>query len=411
MRRVLALAAAAALAVAACGADTPESPEPTSTTAPDATEEPTGTASPGEPAESPEATAEETGEAPAPPEQSGPPVTEFEATEHATFNEPWALEFLPGTDYLAVTERSGGIKLRNQSTGDIVDVSGVPDVHHAGQAGVHDLVAAPSFESDGVVYLSWVERADAGPRGVVARATLDVESGALENLTPIWHQDPANGNGHFSLRMAIRDDHIFLTSGDRQEMQPAQDHGTNLGKILRLSLDGTPAPDNPFGDEGVEASFWSIGHRNPLGIAFDAEGNLWSSEMGPQGGDELNLILPGENYGWPEASMGIHYDDTDIPDHAEGDGFQAPKVYWVPSISPGNLMIYQGELFTGWWNHAVIGGLSGQNLTLVKLDGENAEEVDSWNMRARIRAVEEAPDGSIWVAEDRTGRLLELRPA
>ncbi|NLE97935.1 MAG: PQQ-dependent sugar dehydrogenase [Propionibacterium sp.] len=395
MRRRIALTAAAALALAACGTDTPEAPESTPAETPTAAATDDETA---EPAETETAAApEEPAEAPSPP-PAGPPVTDFDATEHATFDEPWALEFLPGTDYLAVTERGGAIKLRNQATGDIVDVDGVPDVHHAGQAGVHDLIVAPSFEDDGAVYLSWVQHTGQGPHGVVARGTLDVDAGALTNLATIWEQDVTQGNGHFSLRMVIQGDHLYLTSGDRQDMDPAQDHGSNLGKILRLALDGTPAEGNPFGDEGVESSFWSIGHRNPLGIALDVDGNLWSSEMGPQGGDELNYIVAGENYGWPEASMGIHYNDRPITDHTDGDGFRAPAAYWVPSISPGNLMIYRGELFTGWYNNAIIGGLSGQNLTRLTLDGESAEVADEWNMGARIRAVEEAPDGAIWVA-------------
>lgn len=344
--------------------------------------------------------------------RTGEAVAEFEVIEHERFSEGWALEFLPGTGHLLINERGGTMKLRNQSTGEITEVQGAPEVYHAGQAGLHDVIAAPSFETDGKVFVSWVTNSDDGPRGVVATGTLDVASATLSDLSEIWRQDATSGDGHFSLRMVIHDDHLFLTSGDRQKFQPAQDHGTNLGKVLRLSLDGTPAPENPFGNEGVESSFWTIGHRNPLGIAVDVDGNLWSSEMGPKGGDELNLITPGENYGWPEASMGVHYDGKDIPDHADGDGFKAPAAYWVPAISPGNLEIYAGDLFTGWRNSALLGGLSGKTLVRVALDGETAEVVAEWDMGERIREVEEAPDGSIWLLEDGDGgRLLELRPA
>lgn len=303
------------------------------------------------------------------------------------------------------------MQIRGQNSGEIEEVSGMPDVVAAGQGGLHDVIAGPTFEQDQTIYLSWVREADGGSQGVVGRAQLNLNQASIENLDVIWEQDPAPGDGHFSLRMIVVDDHLFVTSGDRQELDPAQDMSTNLGTIVRLTLDGEPAPDNPFADEGgVAAEFWTTGHRNPLGIALDSQGNLWSSEMGPQGGDELNLIVEGANYGWPEASMGVHYGGGDIPDHTEGDGFEAPKAYWVPAISPGNLLIYQGDLFTGWRDSAVIGGLSGQNLVRVELDGESAEPVDDWDMGDRIRAVAEAPDGAIWLATD-AGGLIELRPA
>jgi aldose sugar dehydrogenase len=406
------MAAVASLALAACAGGEPEpaplgptddGSSPATTSAAPSSEPTTTSPSPApEPSPSPTRPAEPTVE----------PVTEFETTEHGKFDEPWALEFLPGTDYLLINERVGAMKLRNQSTGDITEVSGVPEVYHEGQAGLHDVVPAPSFESDGKIYLSWVTRSNQGPHGVVGLGTLDVESATLSDLNVIWQQAPTSGDGHFSLRMAIKDDLLYLTSGDRQKMDPAQDHGTNLGKVLRLALDGTPAPDNPFGDEGAEASFWSIGHRNPLGLDFDSQGNLWSSEMGPEGGDELNFIVAGENYGWPQASMGSHYNGKEIPDHVEGDGFQAPKAFWAPSISPGNLEVYTGDLFTGWADSALVGGLSGQTLVRVELDGASAEVADQWDMGNRIREVEEAPDGSIWILEDKAGgRLLELRPA
>lgn len=398
------------LSLAACGGGDQAPADAVTTPAPAASASPSASsAAPSTQTPSPSATEGTDSPEPTPDVE---PVREFRTTEHGKFTEPWAMEFLPGTDLLLVNERGGSMKLRNQSTGEVTEVSGVPEVYHEGQAGLHDVKPAPSFESDGRVYVSWVTRGDDGPHGMLALGTLDVDNASLDDLEVIWQQDPADGDGHFSLRIAIADDHLFLTSGDRQEMDPAQDNGTNLGKILRLSLDGTPAPDNPFGDEGVESSFWSIGHRNPLGLDFDVDGNLWSSEMGPEGGDELNRIVPGGNYGWPEASNGSHYNGRDIPDHRDGDGFEAPKAFWTPSISPGNLEIYEGDLFAGWRNSALLGGLSGETLVRVALDGENAEVVDEWDMGERIRAVEEAPDGSIWLLEDSAGgRLLELRPA
>lgn len=375
MRRALSSAAAAALLLGACAED------------------------PGTPTPAPaETSAAEQG-----------PATQFETVEHEQFDAPWALEFLPGTESLLITERTGALKLRSQDSGEVEDVSGTPEVVDAGQGGMHDVIAGPTFEEDRTVFLSWVRAADGGTQGVVGRAQLDVDQARLENLDVIWEQDPAFGNGHFALRMIVLDDLLYITSGDRQAMEPAQDESTNLGTIVRLTAEGEPAPGNPFaGEGGTAAQLWSTGHRNPLGIAADSHSNLWSSEMGPEGGDELNLILEGANYGWPEVSMGAHYDGTDIADHTEGDGFQAPRVHWVPAISPANLMIYRGELFTGWQDSAFLGGLSGQTLVRVEL-GESARTVDQWDMGERVRAVQESPDGAIWVATD-GGTLMELRP-
>ena len=333
--------------------------------------------------------------------------------EHESFNEPWALAFLPGTDTMAVTERGGAVKLRDPD-GTVRDVSGVPDVVAAGQGGLGDLIPGPTFADDGTVYLSWVERGDGGTGAVVGRGRLDVAAAELADVGVIWEQTPkVDGNGHFSHRLLIHDEHLFVSSGDRQKFDPAQAMDGNLGKIVRLTLDGDPAPDNPWaGEGGVAAQFWSIGHRNPLGLAADGDGRLWGSEMGPQGGDELNLVQPGLNYGWPEASNGSHYGGREIPDHADGDGFEPPKAFWTPSISPGSLMIYDGELFPAWKGDAFVGALSGEALVRIDLDGETASQAENWPMGARIRGVAEAPDGAIWLLEDGSGgRLLELTPA
>ena len=342
-----------------------------------------------------------------------PDTHEFVVVEHESFDEPWALAFLPGTDTMAVTERGGALKLRGPD-GTVRDVSGVPDVVAAGQGGLGDLIPGPTFADDGTVYLSWVERGDGGTGAVVGRGRLDVAAAELADVGVIWEQTPkVDGNGHFSHRLLIHDEHLFVSSGDRQKFDPAQAMDGNLGKIVRLTLDGDPAPDNPWaGEGGVAAQFWSIGHRNPLGLAADGDGRLWGSEMGPQGGDELNLVQPGLNYGWPEASNGSHYGGREIPDHADGDGFEPPKAFWTPSISPGSLMIYDGELFPAWKGDAFVGALSGEALVRIDLDGETASQAENWPMGARIRGVAEAPDGAIWLLEDGSGgRLLELTPA
>ncbi|WP_238385143.1 PQQ-dependent sugar dehydrogenase [Nesterenkonia muleiensis] len=390
------MAATASLLLAGCASDQPGSPG--------------GTAEPAEGA-SPAETAEEApDETSAADSEDSEPVTDFETIEHEQFDSPWALEFLPGTDALLITERTGALMMRDQESGDIQEISGIPEVVSEGQGGMHDVIAAPSFEQDQTVYLSWVRSADEGSQGVAGRAQLDLEQASLEDVEVIWEQDPASDDGHFALRLLAHQEHLYITSGDRQELDPAQDMDTNLGTIVRLTLEGEPAQDNPFAeDDAAAAEFWTTGHRNPLGIAADSQGRIWSSEMGPEGGDELNLITAGANYGWPEASMGMHYDGGDIPDHTDDDEFEAPKAYWVPAISPGSLMIYQGDLFTGWQDSAVLGGLSGENLVRVELDGEDAEPAGEWDMGDRIRAVEEAPDGAIWIATD-SGDLLELRP-
>ncbi|TRY20227.1 PQQ-dependent sugar dehydrogenase [Tessaracoccus rhinocerotis] len=406
MRR---LAVLALLGLVACSGPT-EAPTQTPGTPPGASA--TASTSTAEPTAAPAST--DTSE----PTQSAetdpvPETHEFTVTEHESFTQPWALAFLPDSEVMVVTERVGTMKLR-YADGTVREVSGVPDVVVGGQGGLGDVVPAPSFSEDGKIYLSWVEGRTGDAGAVVGTATLDVEAAALTDLTKIWEQTPkADSRGHFSHRLAIHDGHLWVTSGDRQEMDPAQEFDNNLGKILRLTLDGQPAPDNPFAgeDSPVAHQFYSMGHRNPLGIDFDAEGRLWSSEMGPEGGDELNLIEAGGNYGWPEASNGNHYSGGEIRDHAEGDGFIAPKVFWNPSISPGSLLIYHGDLFPAWQGDAFLGALSGEALQRVDLEGENATEAENWPMGARIRAVEEGPDGAIWLLQDGDGgHLLELRP-
>ena len=243
------------------------------------------------------------------------------------------------------------------------------------------------------------------------------DDSGLEAVTPILDATPAQSSGrnHYGCRIAFGPDGLmYLTSGDRQKFDPAQNLGGNLGKVLRLTKEGEPAPGNPWASRGgVAAQLWTIGHRNPLGIAFAPDGRLWQTEMGPKGGDELNLIVRGRNYGWPRASNGSHYDTRDIPDHKAGDGFEPPKVFWTPSISPGGLLIYSGDLFPGWKGDAIVPALSGEALIRVDIDGENARKIDQWPMDARIRAADQGPDGAIFllVDENSGGKLLRLTPA
>ena len=348
----------------------------------------------------------------------------FTTTVAADFDSPWAMAFLPGSTWAAVTEKKGAIKLWNsRGNAPLIDVRGVPAVSFGGQGGLGDILFEPGGGKGGryPFYLSWVE-AEGETRGaVVGRGVLQLRGNqaSISGMNVIWRQAPkVTGGGHFSHRLAISPDgqYLYVTSGDRQKMTPAQADDGLLGKVLRLTRDGKPAPGNPMAAKGGLASqFWTIGHRNLLGIDFAPNGSLWVSEMGPKGGDELNLIVAGRNYGWPNASGGSHYDDAEIPDHRAGDGYEAPKVNWTPSISPGGLMIYSGRKFARWTGDALVPALSGQAIIHVDLDGDRVVGQASYPMNARIRAIEEGPDGTIYALEDERngsqGRLLRLEPA
>ena len=345
----------------------------------------------------------------------------FAVAEVASFSTPWAMDFLPGsgvalTKMALLTEREGKLWLVDTQTGAKQEVAGVPKVKVAGQGGLGDVVVHPGFAGNQRIYLSFVEAGDGGTSGAAlgyGRLVLGQGQPRIEGFRVIWRQQPkVDGDGHFSHRIAFGPDGLlYLTSGERQKFDPAQDMGGNLGKVLRLTDEGPPAPGNPWASRGgIATQFWSIGHRNLLGIAFAPDGRLWETEMGPKGGDEVNLILPGRNYGWPKASNGSHYSGQDIPDHKPGDGFEAPKVWWNPSISPGGLLIYTGDKFPDWKGDALIPALSGEALIRVDIDGEKATKTDRWDMGERIRAVDQGPDGSVYLIEDE-GRLLRLDPA
>jgi glucose/arabinose dehydrogenase len=374
---------------------------------------------------------------------------QFTVSAVASFNSPWAMAFLPESTVAIVTEKPGRIWLVDTHTGHKEPVTGAPRVVVSDQGGLLDVALSPTFGSDRLVYLTYSEPSANGGSGLAfARARL--EQGAtgarLSQFQLLWH-DPAGGEGgQFGAIIAFAPDgkSLFLSSGERQRFTPAQDPSQPLGKILRLTLDGKPAPGNPMagrtgaaavtvtdppsdtevaentkgrqfrwpGPNLTPAETWSTGHRNPYGLAFDAEGRLWETEMGPRGGDELNLIRPGRNYGWPLVSEGRNYDGAPIPPHSTRPEFVAPKLYWAPSISPSSLMIYDGKLFPQWKGNGFIGALSGRALIRVTLNGESAAKAGQWDMGRRIRWVGEGPDGAIYVLEDGNGaRLLRLTPA
>jgi glucose/arabinose dehydrogenase len=354
---------------------------------------------------------------PPPPLALSPPAdAPFQVQVVADFQSPWAMTFLPDGRML-ITEEAGTLYLVSADGQQRKSIGGIPQVSAEGQGGLMDVVLHPRFAQNKWVYFSYSE-AGAGGKGVVlARGTLaDGETPSLQKVETLFRATPyVDGNGHFSGRIAFaKDGHLFFTNGERQKFQPAQDQKATLGKVLRLNDDGTPAKGNPLADKGFHPAVWSYGHRNLLGIAFDASGNLWEQEMGPKGGDEVNLILPGRNYGYPIVSDGEHYDDKPIPDHDTRPEFEKYKVMWNPVISPGGLIVYSGKLFPQWKGDLFIGGLSSQALIRVDVDGTSAKKGDQWPMGTRIREPEEGPDGAIWLLEDgqrgAQGRLLKLTP-
>lgn len=343
----------------------------------------------------------------------------FSVSTVADFDAPWAITFLPDGRAL-VTEKQGEMILFDPKNGTKIPVTGIPPVDSAGQGGLMDVAPSPTFARDKSVYFSFSE-ARGGVKGVaLARGTFNqARDGTtkLDKVQIIFRASPyVEGNGHYSGRIAFSPNgrYLFFTSGGRQKFDPAQDPKATLGKVLRLNLDGTPAAGNPLAAKGFDPAIWSYGHRNLLGIAFDKDGRLWEQEMGPKGGDELNLIEPGRNYGYPLVSNGDHYDGRPIPDHKAGDGFEAPKLSWNPVISPAGLAYYSGNLFPQWKGSLFIGGLSSQSLIRVELNRDSATKADQWDMGARIREVEQGPDGALWLLEDgdkgSQGRLLKLTP-
>ena len=337
----------------------------------------------------------------------------FTVTQVADFDIPWAMAFLPDGRML-VTEQRGMLKLYTPG-GASADIRGVPEVSWFGQGGLGDVVLHPDFASNGLVYLSYAEAGEGETRGAaVARAklALDASGGELQDLQVIWRHTPkVDGGGHYGHRIAFGGGYLWISSGDRQKFDPAQDMNANLGKVLRLNEDGSVPRDNPFADRGgVTAQIWSLGHRNPLGLAFDGQGRLWDVEMGPMGGDELNQVRRGANYGYPIVSNGDHYDGKVIPDHDTRPEFAAPAVWWNPVISPSNLLFYNGSEFPQWNGDALISGLSSQAIIRIEFDGDTAREAERYDMGMRVRSIELSPDGELSIREDgREGRGGEGR--
>lgn len=347
-------------------------------------------------------------------------TTAVTRTPVATLNNPWAMVFLPD-GRLLVTERGGA--LRVVTTAGVVSspVSGIPTVVSAGQGGLLDVALDPAFASNGRIYLSFARGVSLGGSELaVARATLTLAAGggALSDLRLIWNQGTGvNDDRHYGGRMAFSPDGtLFITSGDRHQGSPAQSDASGLGKIVRVNTDGTIPAGNAIGDPYAGASplnpyIWTRGHRNPYGLVFATDGRLFESEMGPDAGDEFNLITRAANYGWRVVSEGSDGGQP-LPTHATRPEFAAPLKSWNPNIAPAGMIQYTGTRFSGWQGDFILAGLVSQGLVRVRVTGSTAAEAARIGLGARIREVEQGPDGAIWVLEDGgSGRLIRLDPA
>lgn len=371
----------------------------------------------------------------------------FATKQVATFNLPWRIAFLPGGRML-ITEKVGPLWLVTQQGGK-TPVANVPTVVYGGQGGMLGVFVSPHYATDHNVYLTYSEPHEGGSSLALARAQLALDGGTakLEGLKVIWRDGAGGKGGQFGGAIAFAPDgqSLFLTVGERQRMTPAQDPNSPLGKILHLTLDGKPAPGNPQAGKTGAASIpiidpprdtevaktapvlrnytfpgpnltpsetWAMGFRTPYGLAFAPDGRLWEVEHGPRGGDELNLIEPGKNYGWPLTVYGTNYNGVPIASPDTRADLAKPVIYWNPVIAPGNLAFYKGAMFPQWQGSGLISGMDSKALLRVTFDGKGgAKMAERWNMGRRIRDVAVAPDGALWLIEDANpGALLRVTP-
>ena len=343
-------------------------------------------------------------------------VTVAEDIQH-----PWSIAFLPDGDML-FTQRTGELRIVRDGKLLPDPVEGVPETRVINQGGLQEIALHPDFENNRIVYLSYSK--PNGSRGTTALIRARFENDMLNDVEEIFEADAWNERGgHFGAKIAFDEDgYLFMSVGDRQspptgdlENHPAQDPTTHFGTIIRLMDDGSVPEDNPFvGHASIRPEIWSYGHRNPQGLAFHPEtGDLWSTEHGPQGGDELNLILPGVNYGWPVIGYGVNY-RSGIPIHATGEreGMEQPKTFWIPSIGASGLMIYDGDAFPEWRGDIFAGGLAAthRRLSRISVDGGRVMTRESLlHDEFRIREVRQGPDGFIYLATDnRAGGLTDI---
>ena len=324
---------------------------------------------------------------------------------------PWGIAFLPDGRML-VTERAGEILIfqDDKQVGEKIEI---PGVFAKGQGGLMDIKLHPDHKDNGWIYISYAKEGEGGGGTVIARTKL--EGNKITGLEELFSAQPLSDAGvHFGSRIVFDGNgYMFFSSGERGTKENAQTLGNHLGKILRLHDDGKVPNDNPFvNTEGAKPEIWSYGHRNPQGLVYDADTKtLWDVEHGPRGGDELNRVEKGKNYGWPEITYGINYDGTPITDKTEQDGLEQPVTYWVPSIAPCGMMQVKGDKYAGWQESLLVGALALQHIARVEVaDGEYVSQEKLLDKMARVRAVEESPDGYIYVATEGPGMLLKLIP-
>ena len=338
---------------------------------------------------------------------------------------PWSMAFLPGGDML-ITERSGRLRIVRNGTLLFEPVAGVPEVLAQGQGGLLDVMPHPNFASNHLLYLSFSKPIGDGSSATTAVVRGTFENDRLTNVEEVFLAE-SRGRGHYGSRLAFDGEgHLFISVGDRQapstgnlEAHPAQDRSNNHGTINRINDDGTIPDDNPFvGEPTIRPEIWSYGHRNPQGLVIHPEtGDVWATEHGPQGGDELNLIRPGVNYGWPVVGYGVNYGSGEaIHQGTHRDGIQPPIHFWVPSIATAGITFYTGDKFPAWRGSIFVGGMAGQQLARLAMDGQVVKlEETLLNGLGRIRDVRAGPDGYIYVAvEDRNGgptSVYRMEPA
>jgi len=329
---------------------------------------------------------------------------------------PWGLAFLPDGRML-VTERPGRLRFVGKDGALSEPIAGVPAVHAKGQGGLLDVILDPEFTQNSVIYLSYAERGEGDENGTaVARARLD--GNRLADVSVIFRQQPKFASGHhFGSRLVFaRDGNLFVTTGERNSQRDlAQDLGTHIGKVLRITKDGAPPADNPFiAKKGALPEIWSYGHRNIQGAAlYPATGELWTHEHGPRGGDEINVTRPGRNYGWPVITYGREYSGPSIGEGTEKEGMEQPLHYWVPSIAPSGMVFHSGNAYPAWKGQLFVGALAATQLVRLELDPEgHVRSEERIAIGKRVRDVREGPDGALYLLTDEdAGRVLRVVPA
>lgn len=333
---------------------------------------------------------------------------------------PWSMAFLPD-GRLLLTERPGRMRLVGTDGTVSEPLAGVPEVHARGQGGLLDVVLSPNFATDRTIVFSFAQPTAGGARTAVARARLDAEALKLDEVKMIFAQneDPS-GNHHWGSRLVFdREGRLFVTLGDRfHSRDRAQVLDSHLGKIVRIDLDGGVPGDNPFvrqAEDGpkVQPEIWSWGHRNVQGAALHPlTGELWAHEHGPQGGDELNRVLPGRNYGWPVITFGREYViGTRIGEGTERADVEPPLKQWTPSIAPSGMAFYTGDVFPQWKGNLFVGALKFQLLARLVLEDGKVVHEERLDIGRRIRDVRQGPDGRLWLLDESDGRVLRLDPA